>query len=39
LQTRMNQVGAGIHETFFALKTPKPTKRVLQSQEQKQSQP
>jgi uncharacterized alpha-E superfamily protein len=39
LQTRMNQVGAGIHETFFALKTPKPAKRVLQSQEQKQSQP
>jgi hypothetical protein len=35
----MNQVGAGIHETFFALKTPKPAKRALQSQEQKQSQP
>jgi uncharacterized alpha-E superfamily protein len=30
LQTRMNQVGAGIHEAFFALKTPKPAKRTLQ---------
>src|SRR6266852_1598767 len=27
LQTRMNQVAAGIYETFFALKTPKPVKR------------
>src|SRR5208282_4188489 len=27
LQTRMNQVAAGIYETFFALKTPKPTRR------------
>jgi uncharacterized alpha-E superfamily protein len=26
LQTRMNQVGAGIHDTFFALKSPKPGK-------------
>jgi len=26
LQTRMNQVGAGIYETFFALKNPKPAK-------------
>ena len=24
LQTRMNQVSAGIFETFFALKSPKP---------------
>jgi uncharacterized alpha-E superfamily protein len=27
LQTRMNQVSAGIFETFFALKTPKPPKK------------
>jgi uncharacterized alpha-E superfamily protein len=38
LQTKMNQVGAGIHETFFALKTPKPAKRTAQSQGQTQSQ-
>ena len=38
LQTKMNQVGAGIHETFFALKTPKPAKRAGQSQGQTQSQ-
>jgi uncharacterized alpha-E superfamily protein len=37
LQTKMNQLGGGIHETFFALKTPKPAKRTLQTQEQKQS--
>ena len=38
LQTKMNQVGAGIHETFFAFKTPKPTKRPARkaAQEQKQ---
>jgi uncharacterized alpha-E superfamily protein len=30
LQTRMNQVGAGIFETFFALKTPTPTRRLAQ---------
>jgi uncharacterized alpha-E superfamily protein len=38
LQTKMNQVGAGIHETFFALKTPKPVKRPTRktAQEQKQ---
>src|SRR5439155_17906519 len=36
LQTRMNQVAAGIYETFFALKTPKPAKRVTQSQTQTQ---
>jgi uncharacterized alpha-E superfamily protein len=34
LQTRMNQVAAGIYETFFALKTPKPTKRAAQHQTQ-----
>jgi uncharacterized alpha-E superfamily protein len=34
LQTRMNQVAAGIYETFFALKTPKPAKRSSQSQTQ-----
>jgi uncharacterized alpha-E superfamily protein len=27
LQTKMNHVGAGIYETFFALKQPKPGKR------------
>jgi uncharacterized alpha-E superfamily protein len=27
LQTRMNQVGSEVFETFLALKTPKPTKR------------
>src|SRR5882672_5142065 len=36
LQTRMNQVAAGIYETFFALKTPKPAKRLTQSQTQTQ---
>lgn len=36
LQTKMNQVGAGIFETFFASKTPKPTKKQTQSQEQRQ---
>jgi uncharacterized alpha-E superfamily protein len=34
LQTQMNQVGAGIYETFFALKTPKPSKRMVQHQTQ-----
>jgi len=34
LQTRMNHVAAGIYETFFALKTPKPTKRLTQHQTQ-----
>lgn len=32
LQTRTNQVGAGIYETFFALKNPKPSKPSLQQQ-------
>ena len=34
LQTSMNQVAAGIYETFFALKTPKPVNRLFQSQTQ-----
>jgi uncharacterized alpha-E superfamily protein len=34
LQTQMNQVGAGIYETFFAFKTPKPAKRMVQHQTQ-----
>ena len=34
LQTRMNQVGAGIHETFFALKMPNPIRRMSQQQTQ-----
>ena len=34
LQTKMNQVSAGIYETFFALKTPKPVKRSFQQQVQ-----
>src|SRR5207249_11038068 len=35
LQTRMNQVAAGIYETFFALKTPNPAKRMSQHQTQR----
>ncbi len=34
LQTNMNQVSAGIHEIFFASKTPKPARTVAQSQKQ-----
>jgi uncharacterized alpha-E superfamily protein len=34
LQTRMNQVAAGIYEMFFALKTPKTSKRSMQHQTQ-----
>jgi uncharacterized alpha-E superfamily protein len=34
LQTRMNQVGAGISETFIALKTPKAVRRMTQEQTQ-----
>lgn len=34
LQTQMNQVGAGIYETFFAFKMPKPAKRMVQHQTQ-----
>jgi uncharacterized alpha-E superfamily protein len=36
LQTSMNRVSAGIYETFFALKTPKATKRPTQHQTQTQ---
>lgn len=36
LQNKMNQVGAGIHETFFAFKTPKSSKRPVQEQKQSQ---
>lgn len=34
LQTKMNQVASGIYETFFALKTPKPSARPPQIQAQ-----
>ena len=34
LQTKMNLVGGGIHETFFAFKTPRPSKRPAQEQTQ-----
>jgi uncharacterized alpha-E superfamily protein len=34
LQTTINQVGAGVHETFFAFKTPKPARKHLQDQSQ-----
>jgi uncharacterized alpha-E superfamily protein len=34
LQTKMNQVAAGIFETFFALKTPAPAKKPAQRQAQ-----
>jgi uncharacterized alpha-E superfamily protein len=34
LQTRMNHVGAGIFETFFALKSPKAVKPATQEQAQ-----
>lgn len=37
LQDKMNDVGTGIFETFFAFKTPKPTRRRSQSQTQSQS--
>jgi uncharacterized alpha-E superfamily protein len=35
LQTKMNQVGAGIFETFFAFKTPTPSKKFSQEQTQR----
>jgi uncharacterized alpha-E superfamily protein len=38
LQTRMNQVAAGIYETFLALKTPRPAKRAMPHQTQHQTQ-
>jgi len=31
VQTKLNQVGQGIFETFFALKTPRPGKRAVHS--------
>ena len=34
LQNKMNQVGSGIHDTFFAVKTPKPIRRMVQEQSQ-----
>lgn len=34
LQDKMNQVGGDIHDTFFALKTPKTSKRSMQEQRQ-----
>jgi len=34
LQTKMNQISTGIYETFFALKTPKVTRRARQQQTQ-----
>lgn len=34
LQTRMNQVGGGIHETFFALKMPRAIKKTIMEQTQ-----
>jgi len=33
-QTNLNQLGAGIHETFFALKTPQSKKKPVQQQSQ-----
>jgi uncharacterized alpha-E superfamily protein len=36
LQTKMNQISSGIYETFFALKTPKVTRRARQQQTQTQ---
>ena len=33
-QTHLNQLGAGIHETFFALKTPQSKKKLVQQQTQ-----
>jgi len=38
LQTKMNQIGTGIHETFFALKTPTSSRRATQVQTQRQTQ-
>ena len=34
LQTRINFIGSGIFETFFALKTPQTNRRMVQSQSQ-----
>jgi uncharacterized alpha-E superfamily protein len=34
LQTKVNQIGAGVYETFLAFKTPKPAKKSTQEQRQ-----
>jgi len=34
LQTNLNQLGAGIHETFFAIKTPQSPKKPVRQQVQ-----
>ncbi len=36
LQNCVNQIGAGIHETFFAFKSPKPVKRMVKEMVQSQ---
>ena len=36
LQTKMNQIGTGIYETFFAFKMPKIVRRATQVQTQTQ---
>ena len=36
LQTKVNQVGAGIHDTFFAFKTPESLKRPVREMAQSQ---
>ena len=36
LQNSVNQIGAGIHDTFFAFKSPKPVKRKLKEMVQSQ---
>jgi len=36
LQTKMNQLGVGIHETFFAFKTPQSNKRPVRQMAQSQ---
>jgi uncharacterized alpha-E superfamily protein len=38
LQTKMNLIGTGIYETFFAFKTPKSVRRAAQVQTQSQTQ-
>jgi Uncharacterized protein conserved in bacteria len=36
LQTKVNQIGAGIHEMFFALKTPEPQRKATRQMAQSQ---
>jgi uncharacterized alpha-E superfamily protein len=38
LQTKMNHLGVGIHETFFAFKTPQTAKRPVKPKQMAQSQ-